>query len=619
MTSKAPFRPLRMAECKATVESLPHGALLVRNIHQLSDYPAHLTLRFDHWATTAPDRIWLAARAERGAWQTVTYAQARARARKIAAALLQRRLSAERPLVILSGNGISHALLALASHYAGIPYAPVSPAYSLISSDFAKLKYIFELLTPGLVFVENTARYERAIERAVPIDTEIIAEHCTLMDRRVTPFSEMETTANDAAVDAASARITPDTIAKFLFTSGSTGVPKAVINTQRMLCANAEQMTEHFAYFRDEPPVTLDWAPWNHTAGGNHNFNLILYNGGTLYIDEGKPAPGAIEATVRNLREVSPNWYFNVPKGYDALIPYLRKDRALCENFFRNLKLFWYAGAGMAQHIWDTLDELSVETTGERITILTGLGSTETAPFAMGANDTMVGAGLVGLPARGCDFKLVPSRRQVRSARARAKYHARLLAPAGTDTAGLRRRRLLPARRRAALCRSQRRQQGLLFRRPCCGGFQTLNRNLGHGRPVARGADRSLRALYPGRCDRRARPRIYPVLIFPDVENCRALAGGVPGGLPEMAAHPAVRAKFAEMLKSFATQATGSSNRVARAMLMSEGPSIDTSEMTDKGSLNQRAVLKNRAAIVDMLYEEIAPKDAICVGTTAKT
>ena len=197
-------------------------------------------------------------------------------------------------------------------------------------------------------------------------------------------------------------------IAKFLFTSGSTGVPKAVINTHRMLCANAEQITEHFAYFREEPPVTLDWAPWNHTAGGNHNFNLVLYNGGTLYIDEGRPTPDGIAATVRNLHDVSPNWYFNVPRGYDALAPYLRTDASLRAKFFSELKLLWYAGAGISLHTWRALDEMAIETTGERVTFLTGLGSTETAPFAMGADQTMVEAGLVGLPARGCEFKLVP-------------------------------------------------------------------------------------------------------------------------------------------------------------------------------------------------------------------
>lgn len=601
------------------METLPGGALLVRNIHGLSDYPAHLTLTLDHWAATAPDRIWLAARTAKGPWQTVTYAQARARVRRIAASLLQRRLSAERPLVILSGNGMSHALLATAALYAGIPYAPISPAYSLISSDFAKLKYIFELLTPGLVFVDNASRYAHAIERAVPADIELAAEQCDLVNRRVTPFSEIEAASGEALVDTAHGRITPDTIAKFLFTSGSTGVPKAVINTQRMLCANAQQITEHFAYFRDEPPVTLDWAPWNHTAGGNHNFNLILYNGGTLYIDEGKPVPGAIEATVRNLRDVSPNWYFNVPKGYDALLPYLRRDPALRENFFRNLKLFWYAGAGMAQHIWDALDEMSVETTGERITILTGLGSTETAPFAMGSNETMVGAGMVGLPARGCDFKLVPSG---------DKFEARVRGP--NITPGYWRQ---PELTKAAFDEDGFYKLGdaLRFadRNDVNKGFYFDGRvaedfKLSTGTWVTVGP---LRAALIDHCapfiqdvviaglDR----EFIAVLIFPDIENCRTLTGGAPGGLAEIASHPAVRARFAKLLAGFATEATGSSNRVVRAVLLSDGPSIDSSEMTDKGSLNQGAVLRNRAAIIEALYSDFPPANAICLDRTGVT
>lgn len=616
VTREAPFRPVRMAECKATIETLPNGELLIRNTHPLSDYPAHLTLKLDHWAEIAPDRIWLAARATGGAWQTVTYAQARTRIRRIAAALLQRRLSAEHPLVILSGNGISHALIATAALYVGVPYAPISPAYSLISSDFIKLRYIFELLTPGLVFVDNTTRYAHAIERAVPPHIEMIAEQCDLVGRRVTPWSEIETTVDDAGVDDAHARLTPDTIAKFLFTSGSTGQPKAVINTQRMLCANAEQITEHFAYFRDEPPVTLDWAPWNHTAGGNHNFNLILYSGGTLYIDEGKPAPGAIEATVRNLREVSPTWYFNVPKGYDALVPHLRKDKALRENFFRNLKLFWYAGAGMAQHIWDALDEMSVETTGERITILTGLGSTETAPFAMGSNETMVGAGMVGLPARGCDFKLVPSG---------DKFEARVRGP--NITPGYWRQ---PELTQAAFDEDgfYRLGDALRFadRTDVNKGFYFDGRvaedfKLSTGTWVTVGPLRAALidhfAPYVQDVVIAGLDREYiSVLIFPDVENCRALTKGGPGGLAEIATHPAVRVHFARLLTEFARQATGSSNRVERAILLTGGPSIDSSEMTDKGSLNQRAVLRNRASIVEALYAETPPPHAICVSAS---
>ncbi len=406
-SKSAPLRALHLGDCCASLERRDDGSLIVRNLAPLGAYPVKITDCLDHWAAAAPDRVWLAERDASGGWRRVTYREAHKAIRTIAASLIARGLSVERPVVILSGNSIDHALLGMASIYAGIAYAPVSPAYSLISSDHSKLKYIFDLLTPGLIYVEDGAPFARALANAVPDNVEVVIGRNAPDGMTHMPYSKLLEASDERAVDDANERIDADTIAKFLFTSGSTGMPKAVINTQRMLCANSQMASEHFAYLQTEPPVTLDWSPWNHTAGGNHDFNLVLYNGGTLYIDDGKPVPGAIEATVRNLRELSPNWYFNVPKGYDALVPYLRSDETLRKNFFRDLKLFWYAGAGMSQHTWDALDEMAIATTGERIPVLTGLGSTETAPFAMAANQTMIGAGNIGVPARGTEMKLV--------------------------------------------------------------------------------------------------------------------------------------------------------------------------------------------------------------------
>ena len=611
---KVPFRSVRMADCRASIEQLGGGELLVRNLQPLARYPQHLTLRLDAWAQTAPDRTWLAARNARGNWDRVSYAEGLARVRRIATALAKRNLSADRPIVILSGNGISHALLATAALYAGIPYAPISTAYSLVSSDFEKLRYISELLTPGLVFAAEASAYSRAIEGVVPTDVEIVTETGTIKGRPITSFNALESQSDTGEIDPVHNTITPDTIAKFLFTSGSTGLPKAVINTQRMLCANAEQITRHFAYFMDTPPVTLDWAPWNHTAGGNHNFNLVLYNGGTLYIDEGKPTPGAIEATVRNLRELSPNWYFNVPKGYDALIPYLQKDRALRQNFFKELKLLWYAGAGMAQHIWDALDAMTIETIGERITILTGLGATETAPFAMAANQTMVGAGLIGLPAQGCDFKLVPIE---------GKFEARVRG--SNVTPGYWRQ---PELTRDAFDADGFYKIGDAIRfvdpRDVNKGFYFDGRiaedfKLSTGTWVTvgplRGALIDHCAPYIQDVVIAGLDRAYiAVLILPDIETCRRLANLPAAGLSEIASSPQVRAHFAKLLSSFAAQATGSSNRIVRAMLFADQLSIDSGEITDKGSLNQRAILKNRAAEIATLYADPPPSHVIDLG-----
>ena len=598
MTGNAPIRAARMGDCRATLEHRGDGAMIVRNINPLGPYPRSVADRLDHWAAAAPDRVWLAERDAAGGWRRVTYAQARVKARNIAAGLLRRGLSAERPLVILSGNDIDHALLGMAALYAGVAYAPVSPAYSLISSDHGKLKHIFDLLTPGLVYVSDAAPYARALANAVPAGVEIVVGANPPPGRETTPFSALLAERGDAAVDAAHAATTHDTIAKFLFTSGSTGAPKAVVNTQRMLCSNMAMTTAHFAWLMDEPPVTLDWSPWNHTAGGNHDFNLILNNGGTLHIDDGKPTPGAIERTVRNLREVSPTWYFNVPKGYDALVPFLRADKALRESFFKNLKLMWYAGAGMAQHVWDALDELAAMTTGERVLVLTGLGSTETAPFALAADQTMIGAGVVGAPARDVVMKLVP---------AEGKHEVRLRGP--LITPGYWRQPDLTA---AAFDEEGFYRMGDALRFVDAGdvnkGFRFDGRiaedfKLATGTWVAVGPMRAslIDALAPlaqdvalAGLDR----DFVGALIFPDAGECAKLPGGA----------ASAGAEIARRLAAHARQSTGSSTKVARAILLDEGPSIDKGEMTDKGSINQRAVLANRAALVERLYAE--PPDA---------
>lgn len=599
----APVRKAALGQIAAHVESLPGGALLVRNIFPLGDFPDRLTDRLDHWARIAPDRVWLAARDAGGEWRKITYGEGRARVRRIAASLLTRNLSPERPLVILSGNGLSHALFGTAALYAGIPYVPVSPAYSLVSKDFQKLRSIFDLMTPGMVFVADARPFARAIDAVVPADVELVVEHNPPGNRAAALFAELEQGADGPSVDAAHQAVTADTIAKFLLTSGSTGVPKAVINTHRMLAANAEQITSHFAYFRDEPPVTLDWAPWNHTAGGNHDFNLILYNGGTLYIDDGRPTAEGIAATVRNLHDISPNWYFNVPLGYDALVPHLRADAALRAKFFSGVKLLWYAGAGISRHTWNELDAMAIETTGERITMLTGLGSTETAPFAMAADQTMVDAGMVGLPARGCEFKLVP---------VEGKYEARVRGP--NITPGYWRQPQLTAAAFDAdgfycfgdalrFADAADVSKGFYFDGRLAEAFK-----LSTGTWVAVGP---LRAAIINHCAPYVQDVVVAgldrddiaVMIFPNIDACRKLIGNPQASLAEIAVNDAVRQRLAALLTEFSRAATGSSNRVMRATILSEAPHIDSSEMTDKGSLNQRAVLKNRSSLVDALYE----------------
>jgi feruloyl-CoA synthase len=559
-------RAIRLGPREVVVERRSGGVVHLRSPHALSPYPRKLTERLEHWARRDPDRIVFAQRSgER--WRTLSYAQALERARRVGAALLQRKLSAERPLIVLSGNDLEHALLHLGAMYVGVPYAPISPAYSLLSSDFAKLRYIFDLLTPGLVFASSAEQYKRAID-AVARDVEVI--------------HSLPEAQPGKAVDDAHARVGPETIAKFLFTSGSTGLPKAVINTQRMWCSNQAMVRAVLAFLEEEPPVMVDWAPWHHTAGGNKDLGMILYNGGTLYIDEGKPLPGAIEATVRNLKEVAPNWYFTVPKGYEMLLPFLRDDAELRKNFFSRLKALWFAGAGVSQHVFDEYKRLTYKTCGEQILFLTGLGSTETAPFTLSRTWDTDDASNMGVPPPGVELKLVP---------VEGKYEARLKGP--HITPGYWRQRELT--RQAfdeegyyrlgdafTFADADDPGKGLLFR-----GRLTEDFKLATGTWVHVGA---LRASFI----EHFAPMVRDVVIAGDR---RAELGAL-----VFLASPASRDELAGRLASFAAAATGSSNCIARLLVLEEPPSLDAGEMTDKGSINQRAVLARRAALVEELY-----------------
>ncbi|MFZ0114482.1 MAG: feruloyl-CoA synthase [Xanthobacteraceae bacterium] len=608
----APARPLRLGPRDFTLDRKSDGTIYIRSPHKLDPYPDKLTERLVHWASRTPDRVYMADRVDSG-WRATTYADTLTRIQTIAAALLTRDLSAERPIVILSGNDLEHQWLSLAAMHVGIPYAPVSPAYSLISRDFANLKYIFKLLTPGLVFVNDAAPFARAIEAIVPPDVELVVVRNPPASRAATMFEEFADATPGAAVDAAHARVGPDTIAKFLFTSGSTGHPKGVINTQRMLCSNQAMILSALRYFEDEPPIVLDWAPWHHTAGGNHDVYLVLYNGGSFYVDDGKPMPGAIEATVRNLHDVSPTWYFNVPKGFEALLPYLQRDAGLRQSFFRNLKVLWYAAAGVSQYVSDEYERMALETVGRPIPFLTGLGSTETAPFAIGRTWPAGRAANIGLPGPGLELKLVPSG---------GKLEARLRGP--NITPGYWREPDLTAkaydeegyyRLGDALTFEDPADpgKGLVFDGRIAEDFKLATGTwVATGRLRARMIDgfapyvRDAVLTGPDRDDLGA-------LIFPDPVACRALAPDATGDAAALVADPRVRAEFQKRLDALAKEATGSSNRVVRAMLMAEPPSLDTGEATDKGSINQRNVLKNRAALVQELYDQPPSRRVITI------
>jgi len=596
-----PVRAVRLGQRDIVVERNPDGTIHLRSPHPLAPYPGKLTERLEHWARTAPTRIFLAQRAAGDGWRAISYGETLAQVRRIGAALIERGLSPERPIVILSGNDIEHALIGLAANYVGIPYAPISPAYSLISRDFSKLKSIIDLLTPGLVFAADGEAYGRAITAAAPSSVEIVVGRNAVPGRAATPFAALLAPRPTAAADAAHAAVSGDTIAKFLFTSGSTGTPKAVINTQGMWCANQAMILSQLAFFADEPPVIVDWAPWHHTAGGNHNFGFVLYNGGTFYIDEGKPLPVAIEITVENLREVAPTWYFTVPKGYEALLPYLRADAELRKKFFSRLKVLWFAGAALSQSLFDAMQELALATCGERIMFLTGLGATESAPMAIARMWQSSDSTNMGVPVPGVELKLVPIE---------GKLEARLRGP--NVTPGYWRqphltREAFDSEGFYKLGDALKFQdpadpgQGLLFDGRTAEDFKLATGTWVNVGPLRA---RLLACLEPYARDvvlAGADRNEIGALIFPTLDACRELAGS---GAADVTTDARVLDALRTRLAAFAGTSTGSSNRVCRAMLLAEPPSLDAGEVTDKGSINARAVLARRVGLVAELYGE---------------
>src|SRR2546423_4798617 len=385
---------MKFAPASVELEKRADGSMLLRSPQKLAAYARCVTEWLVEWSDRAAARVFLSERKGEG-WKTISYREAYGAVRRIAQALLERGLNAEKPVAILSDNSIDHALLALGAMHVGVPVAPVSPAYSLMSKDFGKLKYIFELVKPGLVFAADAAKFAPALDavgaKSTPVDELIEVNPGSLLEREFL-------------------KIGPETVAKILFTSGSTGMPKGVINTQRMLCANQQMALQAWPFMADRPPVLVDWLPWNHTFGGNYNFNLVLRHGGTLYIDGGKPVPGLVETTVRNLKEVAPNMYFNVPRGYDLLIPFLENDAELRRNFFRDLQMLFYAAAALPQNLWDRLARLAKQAKGSGdFAMLSAWGSTQTSPPATSVHFHMDPPGVIGLPGARSQLKLVPS------------------------------------------------------------------------------------------------------------------------------------------------------------------------------------------------------------------
>ncbi len=585
-------------------EMRPDGSMLVWQDEPLGDFPRSITVRFMHWAGQVPDRIWMAERGPDRAWRETSYGAAAATIRAIASALVARGLSAERPLLILSGNSVAHALMALAAQHVGVPSAALAPAYSLTGGDYLKLRDIAGQLTPGLIFAEDASRFAPAIAAVFGAEVPVVTVRPADLSCETVAFDEIAATQPSAAMEAAHEAVGPGTVAKFLFTSGTTGSPKAVIQTQRMLCANQQMVRQCYAFMAETPPVVVDWAPWNHTASGNKVFNLVIYNGGTFYIDDGRPTPDAIGRTIDNLREIAPTWYFNVPLGYQMLLDAMESDPGLRETFFSRVQMLMYAGAGMSQPVWDRITRVADQMVPGGVLLCTGFGSTETGPFALMCTERQDKAGNLGIPAHGVTFKLVPQgdrlEGRIKSPSVTPGYwrNPELTAEAFDDEGFYRFgdafRFAVPGDAAA----------GFVF-----DGRLAENFKLSSGTWVAVGPLRAqltndLKGLASDVVIAGEGHTQLGALVVPDWAALRALAGDPALKGEALLHHPAVRKAAGERLAAHAARATGSASRVCRMMFLAAPLSFDRGEVTDKGSINQRAVLRQRADLVDCLWSE---------------
>jgi feruloyl-CoA synthase len=594
----------------------PDGSILLKSTTPLHDSARCIGDWLEHWARQAPDRIFLADRASADApWSTVTYNEALKQVRGAAAWILAQGLSAERPLVILSDNSVEHALFALAAQHVGVPSAAISPAYSLMSKDFDKLKSMIALLGPGAIYVSAVNPFAAALAAIKPLHTATIVSGNA--DDDAIAFRSVAATPETPDVEKAFAAITPDTIAKFLFTSGSTGTPKAVINTQRMLTSSQQAKAQTWTFLEDigDELVILDWLPWSHTFGANHNFNLVLRNGGTLYVDGGKPAPGLFATSLANLRSVMPTVYFNVPRGFDMLIAALRGDDELRKKFFSEVKFAFYAGAALPQNLWDALEELSIETTGRALPMVSAWGSTETSPLATDCHFQAKRSGNIGVPIPGTELKLVPSgdklEVRVRGPNVTPGYwKAPELTAQAFDAEGF-----YLIGDAVTFADPDRPELGLFFDGRVAEDFK-----LNSGTWVSVGTLRvaGIAALAPlaqdivvtGHGGDEVR-----FLVFPNVSACRTHAG-----LPDNAhvrdviGHDKVRGAIAQGLARLKAQSGNSSGHATRALLLAEPASVDGGEITDKGYINQRAVLTRRASAVAALDDNSSSEWIGCAG-----
>jgi feruloyl-CoA synthase len=568
--------------------ALPGGGWLVRSLDPLAPHAPRITDALWHWAEHTAHRPFLRERGPDGRWHGVSFGEAAEQVRRIAQAMLVRGLGPRRPIAVLSGNSVRHALVGLAAQAIGIFYTAVSPPYSLLSADLGKLRHILRKLRPGLLFVEEVAPFARALAVEEAQGIEVVGAGAT-------PFDSLLAEAPTAAPDEALAAVTPDAPVKILFTSGSTGVPKGVLGTHRMMAANQQQMAQVWPFLTREPPVILDWLPWSHVFGSSHNLNMALRFGGTLWIDEGKPMPGAAhERTLANLRDVAATIRFDVPRGYALLLPHLESDAALRGRFFERLRLMFCAGAALPEAAWTRLAATAAAHAPRPVPMVSSWGLTETAPAVTTAHLHDPPPGCIGTPLPGAELKLLPA-----EGKTEIRVRGPMVFPGYLDepeanAAAFDEEGFFRTGDAVTWVDESDPSQGLRFDGRLVEDFKLSS---GTRINAAELRGRALTALAGLVRD--------VVVVGSDRDDVGLLVFPADPAAADAAFAVAVRDGLARMN---AASGGGSSRRVARAIVLSEPPSLDAGEVTDKGSFNVRAIQARRAADLARLYDDACPE-----------